>query len=405
MVGLGHLELTVLVVAASALGGVVAAVAGRTLSLPTPAILLLAASGVAWALPRPALATTSVQQIAVLGLVLVLYEGGLQLGAARLRHSLATVLSLGIAGTCATGVLVALAAHLLLGLAWAPAGVLGTALAPTDPAVVFSVLGAREIEGDAGVVLQGESGANDPVGIAVLLGVLAGALGHPAAPIGIAAAVLEQLAIGVAIGVAGGLLLGQVLRGVPFPAPALYPVVSLLGSFVIFAAGGVAGGSGFIAVFVAGLLVSEAGSRHQVGIERFHGALASLAELSVFIALGLSVPLDSLAPVWLPAVGLALVIAFVARPVAVAPLLVLSRLRRAERWFVLWAGLKGAVPILLASFALNAGLHGGTRIYHVVFVVVGASVLVQGTSIPKVAEYLGVPMRPRVLGPLVQADE
>jgi potassium/hydrogen antiporter len=162
---------------------------------------------------------------------------------------------------------------------------------------------------------------------------------------------------------------------------------------VIYGAASVAHGSGFLAVFVAGILIGDAEYPRRDDVERFHTSLASLAEVVVFVALGLSVNKVNLEPVWTDAILIALLLAFVARPLATAPILAPFDLRRGERLFVMWSGLKGAVPILLAAFALLQGVGGAERIYAIVFVVVAFSVIFQGGSVPFAARKLGIPMR------------
>lgn len=405
MDGLASLEVILLIGSATALAGIAVALFGRRLSLPVPAILLLAASAVAIALPTPPIGTRGVVRVATVGLVLILFAGGLEIGLRRLRAALWPTIGLGLWATAATAALGAVAAHVLVGMAWLPAAALGTALAPTDPAVVFSVLGPREIAGRLATILEGESGANDPVGIAAMLGVLALA-GH--GHVGVAAVVgafLAQLLVGAAAGLAGGLALRALVRHLPLPTPGLYPVLSLAGAFCLFGATGLAHGSGFLAVFVAGMVVADAGSPYQAEVERFHGALASLAELAVFIALGLTLPLSDLGGAWIPGLAMALLVAVVARPVAAGPVLAAVRLRPEEKLFATWAGLKGAVPILLAGFAVNAGLSSGRRIYEIVFVAVTTSVLLQGSSVGLAARLLHIELAPRLHRPLRRADD
>jgi potassium/hydrogen antiporter len=157
----------------------------------------------------------------------------------------------------------------------------------------------------------------------------------------------------------------------------------------------VAHGSGFLAVYIAGILIGDADIPAKRGIERFHTSLASLAEIVVFVALGLTIDLTALGENhrWLDGLVLALLLALVARPLAVGPLLLPVRLTNGERLFIMWSGLKGAVPILLASFAVLAAVDDADRIYGIVFVVVAFSVILQGASIPHAARRLKIPMR------------
>ena len=168
---------------------------------------------------------------------------------------------------------------------------------------------------------------------------------------------------------------------------------SLAAAGLIYGLAAVAHGSGFLAVFVAGILIGDAEYPQRRDVERFHTSLASLAEVVVFVGLGLTVHEVNLSPVWQDGLLIALVLAFLARPLGIAPFLAPLHLRRGERVFVMWSGLKGAVPILLAAFALLEHVPGSERIYGIVFVVVAFSVIVQGGSVPFAARRLGVPMR------------
>jgi cell volume regulation protein A len=202
------------------------------------------------------------------------------------------------------------------------------------------------------------------------------------------------MVVGAVVGVAGGRLLLLVMRRVPVPGEGLYPVRTLVGSGVLFGAATLAHGSGFLAVFLAGVVIGDERAPFKREIERFHAALASLAEIVAFAYLGFTVDLEVLArqDVWLPGVVIGVLLAVVVRPVVALPLLVPVRLSPGERTFVLFAGLKGAVPLLLGSLLLP--LAGGDRLYGVVVVVVLVSVLLQGTLVPTVARLLHVRMRP-----------
>jgi cell volume regulation protein A len=205
-----------------------------------------------------------------------------------------------------------------------------------------------------------------------------------------------EMSVGLAVGVAGTALLVLFIRHVHLPDEGLYPLRTLAAAGVIYGLAAVAGGSGFLAVFIAGLVLGDIDLPHKRQIRRFHIALASLAEIVVFVALGLTVSASQLLDngVWLDGLILAAALAFIARPLGLAPLLAPLRLRVGEKVFIAWSGLKGAVPILLAAFAILAEVDDARRIYEIVFVVVAFSVVVQGASIPFVASRLGVRMRP-----------
>ena len=363
--------------------------------IPSPAIFLLAAAVTVhfWPSLGRKLSVLDVERLAVVALIVILFDGGVRVGWQRFRVAAVPITVLGVFGTFTTAALVAVAGRYLFDFSWTGAGILGAALAPTDPAVMFSVLGKREVGGRTGTILEGESGVNDPVGIALMLGMIEFATHADATFWVVVREFALQMSIGLAIGVAGAWVVLQSIRRIELPNPALYPLRSLAAAGVIYGVAAVAHGSGFLAVFVAGILIGDADYPRRRDVERFQTSLASLAEVVVFIALGLTVNKVNLEPVWKDAILIALVLAFLARPLGIAPFLAPLHLRRGERLFVMWSGLKGAVPILLASFALLEHVAGADRIYGIVFVVVAFSVIVQGGTVPFAARRLGVPMR------------
>lgn len=366
--------------------------------VPTPALLLLAAALVSdlWPGVYDAVSIQTVERIAVVALVVILFNGGIDIGWRTFGAAAGPILSLGVLGTFATAGLVALCAHYALGFEWMLAGIVGAALAPTDPAVMFSVLGRREIGGRSGTTLEGEAGVNDPAGIALMIGMIELATHDDASLLVVGREFAVEMAIGTATGLAGALLLVPLLRRVRLPSESLYPVLALALAGALYGATSLAQGSGFLAVFIAGLFVGEARMPYKGEIERFHGSLAALAEVVVFVALGLTVSIGSLSgSVWAEGVVLALLLALVARPLVVLAGLATARLRWTERAFIAWSGLKGAVPILLAAFAVLGEVTGADRVYGIVFVVVLVSVVGQGTLVPLAARVLDVPMRVR----------
>ncbi|HVV19534.1 MAG TPA: potassium/proton antiporter [Pseudonocardiaceae bacterium] len=392
----------VLAVAVVGIGAVLSSRISAWLRIPAPLIFLVCAAVASDLVPSlDTLSTDTVQRLVTVALVVILFDGGMHIGWRRFRSAASAVAWVGVLGTLVTAGAVAGLAHLVLGLAWFPALLLGTALAPTDPAVVFSVLGRREIEGRTGTILEGESGANDPVGIALLVSLVTAGTGTGGDPLGsVVTTFAEQMAVGAVVGVAGGYVLLLFSRRVPLPHEGLYALRTLAAALVVYGLATVAHGSGFLAVFVAGILMGDANAPFKADIRRFHSSLASIAEIVVFVVLGLTVSVRDVIDggVWWLGLVLAVLLTFVVRPVLVGLLLVPIRLRWGERAFVTWAGLKGAVPILLGTFVISSGIAEAQRIYGLIFVVVAFSILVQGGLVPFVADRCRVPMR--VVDPL-----
>ncbi len=389
-----------LVVAAVALGLLLAVLSNRVserVRVPAPAFFLVGAAVLSDLFPNLGrLSTVAVQHAVTVALVLILFNGGVDIGWPTFRRNAVAIVWLGVAGTLVTAAALAVLAHQIFGFDWLPSLLLATALSPTDPAVVFAVLGRREVTGRAGTLLEGESGANDPVGIALLLVLLsAGSDAGLGTVAGGLAAFALQLGLGAAAGWLGGKALLVLMRRVGLPSEGLYPLAVLAGVGLIFGATTAVGGSGFLAVFVAGVVVGDARAPYKREIERFHASLASLGEIVAFALLGLSVQLHTLADpkVWLVGLALAMALALVVRPVLVGLVIAPLDLRRNERVFILWAGLKGAVPILLGSFILTSDQPEAPRLFGIVVVVVAISVVVQGGLVPTVADRVGLPVR------------
>jgi cell volume regulation protein A len=368
-------------------------------AVPAPALFLLGAAVISDLFPdlQENVSIRTVERIAVVALIVILFQGGMHIGPRRFRGSALPIVLLGTVGTFATAAIMTVAARLLLDVDWTTAGIIGAALAPTDPAVTFSVLGQREVVGRTGTILEGESGMNDPVGIALMIGVVELANEADASFWIVVEEFVVEMSVGLVVGLAGGGLLIPVMRRLSLPSEGLYPLRTLAAAGLIYGAASIAHGSGFLAVFVAGVLIGDARAPFKAEVERFHSALASLAEIAVFVALGITLDVTDVvtsSTLW-EGIALGVVLAFVARPLAVAPLLARTRLRRGERIFLLWGGLKGAVPILLGALAVLSNVDSARRIYELVFVVVGFSVLVQASTIPLAARRLGVRMRAR----------
>jgi cell volume regulation protein A len=331
--------------------------------LPLPGLVLLAGALV----PGRPLGAHAVEWIASAALVVILLNGGMDIGWTRMRGSLRPVLSLGVLGTFLTAGGLAVVAHVALGLDWKLAAVAGAALAPTDPAVVFAVLGGTEIRGRAGTILEGEAGFNDPAGIALMLGMVELATHAHATLLDVAALFALQMGVGAAFGFLGARLL-RLARG--------HPLLELAGAGALYGVTALAHGSGFLAVFVAGLVLGDEG-------ESGHERLAGGCEVVAFAALGLTVELSGLP--WGDGAILAACMALAIRPLVVLATLARARLQPGDRVFIAWSGLKGAVPILLAAFAVTGGVRDADEVYGSVFVAVLLSVFVQGSLVGAVA--------------------
>ncbi|RDI60509.1 cation:proton antiporter domain-containing protein [Nocardia pseudobrasiliensis] len=386
------------IVAGVGLAAVLSHRLGDRFPVPVSAVFLLGAAAASDVWPRlEAVPIEQVERVVTVALVVILFDGGMQIGWRQIRANAAAIVWIGAVGTLATAIALALTAHLVFGLDWRIALLLGTALSPTDPAVVFSVLGRRQILGRSGVLLQGESGANDPVGIALLVVLLGttqfdwGAFGS------VAGAFTVQILVGASAGLVGGLGLLWFMRTVLLPAAGLYSLRVLMCVVAIYGLTTLAHGSGFLAVLVAGIVVGDQRAPYKAEIERFHSALANLAEIVAFVMLGLTIQLTGPHGVieghalWI-GLALAILLALVIRPMLLGALLWRVDLERGERLFVLWTGLKGAVPILLGMFILQAQVGDGRRAYEIIFVVVAFSVIVQGGAVPALARRLGVPL-------------
>jgi potassium/hydrogen antiporter len=385
-----------LVVASAGLAIILSHRLTERLQIPVPLLTLVAAAITARLVPRVHLLSERLVTGSVtVALVCILFAGGMQIGLKRFRSAAMPIVLVGIAGTFLTAGGGAMLIHWAFGLSWYLSLLVATAVAPTDPAVVFSVLGKREVAGVGGTILEGESGVNDPVGIALMATLLAvgGLTGAGAAKVGLDFSL--QMGVGAAVGIVGGLGLLMLMRRVPLPSEALYPLRVLAVIFLLYGAATLVHGSGFLAVFVAGILIGDARAPYKIEIERFHAVLASLAEIFAFMVLGLTVNVDEILrrDVWLPGLILGAALAFIVRPLLVGLCLVPFRLRTNERLFVLFAGLKGAVPILLGELLREAHVPDAERLYAIVVVVVIFSVLVQGSLTVRLAGYLRLPIR------------
>jgi cell volume regulation protein A len=358
----------------------------RAVGLPAPAAFLAVGmcSGLLGISPTEGLSTLALEQIGAVALYAILFQGALATGFEAWRRSARPILLLGLPGTAATAGALALFGRFALGLDWPVAFLIGIALAPTDPAAVYAVLrGGRATR--ARTVLEGESGFNDPVGITLMVVALA-SLGESNAGAGEAAVrLVEELGIGLAGGAIGGVALAWLIRATPRLEEGFQAVAVLAGAVVVGAGTASLHGSGFLAVYITGLLVSDRWARQDTRHHAVPEAASAISEPILFGLLGAA--FASLVG-WDDAgrgLALALVSALAVRPLVAAALLAGSGLGRGERVLVSWGGLKGAVPLLLAAFPALEALDGAERVQAVVLVATAASIVVQGATLGYVA--------------------
>jgi potassium/hydrogen antiporter len=330
-------------------------------------------------------------RIGTAALVLILFDGGLNTTIGEIRRSFAPAAVLATAGVVATAGTVALAAR-VVGFEWPAAILLGAIVSSTDAAAVFSILrgSGMQLRRRVGSTLELESGANDPAAVILTFTITDAILGGAADPLTIVPAIVVQLAIGSLFGYAIGRAGSSVVRRLGPSIGALYPVLTLSAAFLAFGIPTLFGGSGILAVYVAGVVIGNRGLPHRTALLNAHDFLAWLSQVLMFLTLGLLAFPSRLLENAAASLGIALFLAFVGRPLVVAACLAPFRFSRREIAFAGWVGLRGAVPIILATFPVQAGIAAGREIFDVVFFVVLVSVVLQGGTVRLVARRLGV---------------
>jgi len=348
----------------------------------------------------PALA----QFVGVVALVLILFSGGLHTEWDRVRPVIKESLTLATLGVFITALVVGLFTTALLGLSLVEGMLLGSVVSSTDGAAVFSVLRSKGIslKGQLKPLLELESGSNDPMAIFLTVGLIQLITQPKLSPVNLIGLFALQMLVGAVLGYGMGRVMLFLVNRLNLGYEGLYPVLTLSLVFLTFGLTDAIGGSGFLAVYLAGIVLVRYDFVHKRSLLRFHDGLAWLMQIAMFLTLGLLVFPSRLVPI----IGIGLLIAgclmFVARPVSIFVGLLPSALNWREKMFISWVGLRGAVPIILATFPLLARIPQADLIFNVIFFVVLTSVLLQGTSIPLVARWLGVdaPIIPKLVYPI-----
>ncbi len=374
------------------LAAVLAARLGTRLGLPSLLIFLALGMvvGQTWV---PFNDADTAHTLGFAALVLILAEGGFTTRWAEIRHALPLAVMLATVGVAISVVLVTLFAHYVLGLPLPLAVLLGAILSPTDSAAVFSVLRKVPLPARIRAVLEGESGLNDaPIVLLVALAT-AWALGRgPEGGIpGIVLTVILQLALGVAVGVAIGWLGVQVMRRIALPASGLYPLAAIAWAVLAFGVGASLGVSGFAAVYVAAILLGNGRLPHRNATRSFAEGIGWVAQIGLFVMLGMLSNPQLISPRAI-VFGLAAgtFATFVARPLSVIACATWFRMPWREQAFISWAGLRGAVPIIMATVPLAAGAPQATELFDMVFAFVVVFTLLQAPTLARAARLLKV---------------
>lgn len=327
-----------------------------------------------------------------LALAFIIFDGGMRTQWQSVRPVIWTGVSLASAGVVITAAATAVFARFALGLSWVQAFLVGAIVSSTDAAAVFSVLRARSLalKGRVKQVLEFEAASNDPMAVLLTVAVLSYATGETTGVTGIAGLFAGQIVLGLALGWLGGKLTVYLINHVGVEYEGLYSVLLFAFVILLFSLTSVVGGSGFLAVYVAGLLVGNARLLHKSSMLKFHDGIAWIAQIVLFLILGLLVFPSNLPPMWLEGLLLALFLIFLARPLSVFAAAPTRVLHWRERLFVSWVGLRGAAPILLATLPWGVGMPNAEYYFNLVFFVVFVSVLAQGTTIAWLARALGI---------------
>ncbi|MBN2128882.1 MAG: potassium/proton antiporter [Sedimentisphaerales bacterium] len=345
-----------------------------------------------------------VRLLGTFALSYILFAGGLDTEWGSVRPVFRSGMILATAGVLLTAAFVGVFAVLVLGFTWLEGLLLGSVMSSTDAAAIFAVLRSRNVsmKGQLKPLLELESASNDPMAVFLTVTMLT-LLSDPSVPWWSAfPAFVKQMLIGGAMGLLLGKAAIYLVNRIRLEYEGLYPVLTMAAVLLVFGTAEAAGGNGFLAVYLAGVVLGNADFIHKRSLERFHDGLSWLMQIAMFLMLGLQVFPSHLTPVIGPGLLLSAFLMLAARPLAVTICLIGSGLSPREKLLTSWAGLRGAVPIVLATFPMTAGVAQAEMVFNLVFFVVIASVLLQGRSLTRVARWLRLdrPLRTRRRMPL-----
>jgi cell volume regulation protein A len=337
-----------------------------------------------------------VRSLGITALVLILFSGGLDTEWAAVRPILWQGLSLSTIGVLLTALLVGVFVSWVQGFSFLEGLLLGAVVSTTDAAAVFMVLRARKSKIPRRLIqlLEFESGSNDPMAVVLTIALIR-LLTEPSTSFWeLVVFFVMQMGVGTVIGIAMGEIMRRSFNALDLELEGIYPVLSVALALLTYGLTDYLDGSGFLAVYLAGLVMQRKPFTHQQSVLRFHDGLAWLMQVTMFLALGLQVFPGRLVPIAWVGLLISLFLIFVARPASVHTALVFSPVSFREQTFVAWAGLRGAVPIILATFPLVAGIKQADTIFHLVFFIALTSVVIQGTAIPWITRVLKIKAPP-----------
>ena len=332
------------------------------------------------------------QSVGVVALAFILFSGGLNTPWQDVRPVLKQGLALSTLGVTLTALCVGWFAATFLGFSLAEGVLLGAIIASTDAAAVFAVLNSKSVrlQGRLKELLELESGSNDPMAVFLTVGMLQLISNPGQSPLTLIPLFVLQMGLGALIGVAAGRAAVWLINRLRLEYDGLYPVLSLAVVLCTYGGTALVGGNGFLAVYLAGLVMAQQDFVHKRSLVQFHDGLAWLMQIAMFVTLGLQVFPSRLPGVALSGLYVTLFLIFAARPLSVFLALAPTKLSLREKLFISWVGLRGAAPIVLATFPLLAGVAQADTIFHLVFFIVLTSVLLQGTLIIPMAKWLKV---------------
>ena len=326
--------------------------------------------------------------IGVIALALILFEGGLSAGLREIRPVLGPATSLAVVGTLITAVITGLGAAFLLDLSPLEGLLLGAVLCPTDSAAIFALLRGSSLRRRLARTLEGESGLNDPVAVLLVLGFIEWLL-LPDYGLGdMVILFAQELGVGLLVGIGVGWAVREAVRRVALPTPGLYPVLSLAAAGLAYGLAGTLEGSGFLSVYLTGLILGTGTTPARRAVGAFHEGLGWVAQLTMFFTLGLLVFPSALPDIALEGAAVALLLALVARPLAVVVSTLPFGYAPREQLLLGWAGLRGAVPVVLATFPVIAEVPGSGDYFNIVFFAVLFSTVLQGATFEPIARRL-----------------